>query len=245
MTSKSFDRAALSAGSASLALIAALAFAGPAIAQTAAAPAAQSEAQQKAAASAVAPPAAQQAGEGGNEVVITGTRISSPNATSPVPITSVSGEQFFKTGSVSVGDKLEELPSIRSTFSTSNSTQFLGTAGLTLLDLRGLGTQRTLVLVNGRRHVGGDILNFGVSTDINTIPTDLIERVDVVTSGESAVYGSDAISGVVNFILKNHYDGVQVRAQSGISTYGDAGAYYGSLLAGHNFAENRGNIAVL
>ena len=243
MTSKPLTRTALSASGASFALAAALACAAPAFAQ-ATAPAGQSEAEQKAAAGAVTSPAAQQIGDTAGEVVITGTRISSPNTASPVPITSVSGEQFFKTGSVSVGDKLEELPSIRSTFSTSNSTQFLGTAGLNLLDLRGLGTQRTLVLVNGRRHVGGDILNFGVSTDINTIPTDLIDRVDVVTGGESAIYGSDAISGVINFILKDHYDGIQVHAQSGISTYGDAGAYYGSLLAGHNFAEDRGNIAV-
>ena len=85
------------------------------------------------------------------------------------------------------------------------STRFLGTSGLNLLDLRGLGTQRTLVLVNGRRQVGGDILNSGVSVDTNTIPTDLIDRVDIVTGGNSAVYGSDAIAGVVNFILKDHY----------------------------------------
>ena len=245
MNSKAFQRAALKAGGASVALAAALSFAAPALSQTTV-PAGQSEAQQKAAASANTPAAAAQSGQdsAGGEVVVTGTRISSPNATSAVPITSISGEQFFKTGSVSVGDKLEELPSIRSTFSTSNSTQYLGTAGLTLLDLRGLGTQRTLVLVNGRRHVGGDILNTGVSVDINTIPTDLIDSVDVVTGGESAIYGSDAISGVVNFKLKEHYNGIQVRAQSGIGTTGNGGANYVSALAGHNFNENRGNIAV-
>ena len=237
MTRKPFNRATLNAGTASLAAGLALAIAAPAFAQVVTG---QNEAQQKAAAGAPPTPAADQTGE----VVITGTRIVAPNLESPVPITSVAGEQFFKTGAVSVGDKLNDLPSIRSTFSTSNSTRFLGTAGLNLLDLRGLGTQRTLVLVNGRRHVGGDILNFGVSTDINTIPTDLIDRVDVVTGGESAVYGSDAIAGVVNFILKDHYDGIQVRGQSGISSHGDAGSYYGSILAGKNFAENRGNIAV-
>jgi len=242
MISKAPLRVALNASGASVALAAALAFAAPAFAQ-ATTPADQTEAQLKASASASTPAAAEQGSQGG-EVVVTGTRISSPNTASPVPITSVSGEQFFKTGAVSVGDKLEQLPSIRSTFSTSNSTQSLGTAGLNLLDLRGLGTQRTLVLVNGRRHVGGDILNYGVSTDINTIPTDLIDRVDVVTGGESAVYGSDAIAGVVNFVLKDHYNGIQMRAQSGISTYGDAGSYYASLLAGHNFAEGRGNVAV-
>lgn len=240
MNYKSFNRAALCAGSAPLALGLALAFAAPALGQTVA----PNDAKQKAAADAVTPPAAAQSGSSEQEVVVTGSRISVPNATSPVPITSISGEQFFHTGSVSVGDKLNDLPSIRSTFSTSNSTRFLGTAGLNLVDLRGLGTQRTLVLVNGRRHVAGDILNSGVSTDINTIPTDLIDSVDVVTGGESAVYGSDAIAGVINFKLKDHYDGIQVRAQSGISTHGDAGAAYGSILAGKNFSEGRGNIAV-
>src|SRR5439155_23957945 len=132
---------------------------------------------------------------------------------SPLPVTSIGVEEFFQTGNVSIGDKLAELPSIRGTFTQSNSTRFLGTAGLSLLDLRGLGTVRTLVLVNGRRHVGGDVLNSGVTVDVNTIPTDLIDRVDIVTGGNSAVYGSDAIAGVVNFVLKDHYNGIQLRAQ--------------------------------
>ena len=100
------------------------------------------------------------------------------------------------------------------------------------------------MLVNGRRHVAGDILDNAVSVDINTIPTDLIERVDVVTGGNSAVYGSDAIAGVVNFILKNNFRGLQFRGQGGVSKHGDAGNYYGSVLAGTNFADGRGNIAV-
>ena len=241
MNSKALQRAVLHASGASVAVAAALAFAAPALGQ-ATVPAGQSEAQQKAAAGAVTPPAAQQEGEG-NEVVVTGTRLRSPNQESAVPITSISGETFFQTGQISVGDQLNELPSIRSTFSTQNSTRFLGTAGLNLLDLRGLGTQRTLVLVNGRRHVGGDILNNAVSTDINTIPTDLIDRIDIISGGQSGVYGSDAIAGVVNFVLKDHYDGVQARAQSGTSSQGDAGSYYASILAGKNFAGGRGNIA--
>jgi len=178
------------------------------------------------------------------EIVVTGSRIRRPNLDSPVPVTSISGEEFFKTGSTSVGDVLNELPALTSTFSQSNSTRFLGTSGLSLLDLRGLGTQRTLVLVNGRRHVAGDILNEATSPDINTIPTDLIERVDVVTGGDSAVYGSDAVAGVVNFVLKDHYEGVQLRSQGGVSQYGDAPSYFASLLAGKNFAGGRGNIAV-
>lgn len=177
-------------------------------------------------------------------IVVTGSRIRRPNLDSAVPVTSIGGEEFFQTGKTSVGDTLNELPALRSTFSQSNSSRFLGTAGLNLLDLRGLGTQRTLVLVNGRRHVAGDILNNAVSPDVNTFPTDLIERVDIVTGGNSAIYGSDALAGVVNFVLKDHYEGLQLRAQSGISKEGDAGAYYMSALGGFNFADGRGNVAL-
>ncbi|MDB5705258.1 MAG: TonB-dependent receptor [Sphingomonas bacterium] len=192
---------------------------------------------------AVAAPAADQPGEN-NDIVVTGSRIARPNLESPVPIVSLTADELSQTGRVSTGDTLNDLPALHNTFSQQNSTRFLGTAGLNLLDLRGLGTQRTLVLVNGRRHVGADILGNAVSPDINTIPTDLIDRVDVVTGGSSAVYGSDAIAGVVNFVLKDHYDGLALHAQSGISEQGDAGAYFGSIVAGRNFAEGRGNIAV-
>lgn len=178
-------------------------------------------------------------------IIVTGTRIRTPNLDSPVPVTSITGEEIFATGQVSVGDVLNELPALRSTFSQQNSTQFLGTGGLNLLDLRGLGTNRTLVLVNGRRHVGADVLGDGVAVDVNSIPSDLIERVDLVTGGNSAIYGSDAIAGVVNFILKDDYEGVQLRAQNGISSRGDANNYFISGIAGMNFGEDdRGNVAI-
>ncbi|WP_084583379.1 TonB-dependent receptor domain-containing protein [Sphingomonas azotifigens] len=186
----------------------------------------------------------QQAQPATQDIVVTGSRIANPNLTSVVPVTSVRGEEFFQSGQVSIGDQLNQLPQLASTFSQSNSTRFLGTAGLNLLDLRQLGTSRTLVLVNGRRHVASDILNSGVSVDTNTIPTDLIDRVDIVTGGSSAVYGSDAIAGVVNFVLKDHFEGLQARAQSGVSTYGDAASQFVSVLAGKNFSEGRGNVAV-
>ena len=179
-----------------------------------------------------------------DEVVVTGSRIARPNLESAVPVTTVSASELYETGSTSVGDLLNDLPALRSTFSQSNSSRFLGTTGLNLLDLRGLGTQRTLVLVNGRRHVGSDILGNAVSPDTNTFPTDLIERIDVVTGGNSAVYGSDAIAGVVNFILKKDFQGLQFRGQGGETTSDhDAGNYYASVLAGTNFMDDRGNIA--
>ena len=187
-----------------------------------------------------APPADDQ---GLEEVIVTGSRIARPNLESPVPVTTVTADEIFETGSTSVGDLLNDLPALRSTFSQSNSTRFLGTTGLNLLDLRGLGTQRTLVLVNGRRHVASDILGNAVSPDVNTFPSDLIDRVDVVTGGNSAVYGSDAIAGVVNFILKKDFTGLQFRGQGGQSFAGDAGDYYGSVLAGTNFWDDKGNIA--
>ncbi len=194
----------------------------------------------------VATPAdeAADAAEEGEAIIVTGSRIRRPNLDSVVPITTVSGAEFFETGQVSIGDILNELPALRSTFSQQNSTRFLGTRGLNLLDLRGLGTQRTLVLVNGRRHIAADVLNNAVSPDTNTFPTDLIERVDVVTGGNSSIYGSDAVAGVVNFVLKDDFDGVQVRGQSGISRFGDAANQYVSLLAGTNFGEDRGNLSV-
>jgi outer membrane receptor protein involved in Fe transport len=178
------------------------------------------------------------------DVVITGSRIRSPNAESVVPITTISAAELTQTARTSIGDVLNDLPQLTSTFSQSNSTRFLGTGGLNLLDLRGLGTQRTLVVVNGRRHVGSDILNNAVSVDVNTIPTDLIEAVDIVTGGNSAVYGSDALAGVVNFRLKNNFDGLQIRAQGGVSDEKDAGTYFVSLTGGKNFADGRGNLAV-
>jgi outer membrane receptor protein involved in Fe transport len=175
-------------------------------------------------------------------IIVTGSRIRRPNLDSPVPITSISAEELTQTGDVNVGDRLNDLPSLRSTFSQSNSTRFIGTAGVNLLDLRGLGVERTLVLVNGRRHITytpGDFL-----VDVNTIPTDLIERVDVVTGGSSAVYGSDAVAGVVNFMLKRNFEGVRLRGQAGVSSRGDRGIQFISLTGGKNFMDDRANVAV-
>ena len=180
----------------------------------------------------------------GEEILVTGSRIRTPNAESVVPITTVSAAELTQTARTSIGDVLNDLPQLNSTFSQSNSTRFLGTGGLNLLDLRGLGTARTLVLQNGRRHVGSDILSNAVSVDTNTIPTDLIEAVDIVTGGNSAVYGSDALAGVVNFRLKQNFEGLQIRAQGGVSDEKDAGSYFVSVTGGQNFADGRGNIAV-
>jgi outer membrane receptor protein involved in Fe transport len=182
--------------------------------------------------------------EASSTIIVTGSRIRRPNLESTVPIASIAGDQFTEQGGANVGDELNSLPQLRSTFSQQNPGSGIGIAGLNLLDLRGLGTQRTLVLVNGRRHVPADILNNAVSPDVNTIPNDLIERVDIVTGGNSAIYGSDAIAGVVNFVLKRNFDGAQLRASAGISEPGIGGNQYVSAMFGKNFADGRGNITL-
>lgn len=178
---------------------------------------------------------------GQNDVTVTGSRIRRPNITSNVPIVSVTADEIAD-GDPNVGDALNDLPSLRSTFSQANSTRFIGTTGLNVLDLRGLGTSRTLVVVNGRRHITGSPGDFDV--DVNTIPSDLIERIDVITGGSSAVYGSDAVAGVVNFVLRRDYDGIRLRGQAGISQQGDRGIQAVSLTAGRNFWDDRANIAI-
>jgi outer membrane receptor protein involved in Fe transport len=177
-----------------------------------------------------------------NAIVVTGSRIRRPNLESPVPITSISQDELTNQGQVSVGDALNDLPALRSTFSQQNSGRFIGTAGQNFLDLRGLGTNRTLVLVNGRRMITAAPGSFDV--DVDNIPQDLIDRIDVVTGGESAIYGSDAVAGVVNFILKKDFDGFRIRGQGGISQHNDRPVDFVSTTMGRNFAGGRGNIAV-
>jgi len=179
-----------------------------------------------------------------DEVLVTGSRIRRPNDVSPLPVTTVSNEEIFQSGRISVGDVLNDLPQLRSSMGSQNSTSGLGTRGVNFLDMRGLGRARTLVLVNGRRQVSADIINNGNAVDINTMPTDLIERIDIVTGGNSSIYGSDAIAGVVNFILKDNFEGLELHGQTGVSDYGDAGNQYVSLVAGKNFADGRGNISI-
>lgn len=175
-------------------------------------------------------------------IVVTGTRIARPTLSSSVPVVTVSADELVDGANTSLGDALNDLPSLRSTFSTANSQRFIGTTGISFLDLRGLGTSRTLILVNGRRHVTSSAGSFQV--DVNTIPFELLERTDIVTGGSSAVYGSDAIAGVVNFILRRDFDGIRLNAQGSVSDRGDRGGYFVSGTFGRNFADGRGNIAV-
>ena len=174
-------------------------------------------------------------------IVITGSRIARPNLTATVPIQSISSENLERTGSVSLVDSINRLPALRASATLANSTGSIGDAGIEALDLRGLGTSRTLVLLNGRRTVTSS--PGGYVVDVNTIPATLLERVDVVTGGNSAIYGSDAVAGVVNFITKRNFDGIHIYGQGGISSRGDRGSQRAAITVGQNFAEGRGNIA--
>ena len=205
------------------------------------------------------------------QVIITGSRIATPNATSTSPIQIVSSREIEISGRTDVSDLLYQLPqnfnnSISQDF--SNRTSGLTTAGgLATADLRGLGPQRTLVLVNGRRLGQGDA-NTSIASpapDLDQIPLLLVDRIDVVTGGASSVYGSDAIAGVVNFVLKKNFEGLQLDYQIGENWHSNHSSYAQSLnqqagnsfptgsskdgrtrqfnlVAGANLADNRGNV---
>lgn len=203
------------------------------------------------------------------EVFVTGSRISSPNATSTSPILTVGADDLTFSGINDSSDLVDTLPQIigNDNSDISNSSNPLkGPGGVTTANLRGLGPQRTLVLVDGHRlGVGNpDSGNPNPSPDINQIPAALIERIDVVTGGASATYGSDAIAGVVNFIMKRDFEGVQIDAQYGFlqhtqnSSYmqqvvnnaglplpkknvTDGDKYSLALTVGGNFGDGRGN----
>ncbi|KQT32045.1 hypothetical protein ASG29_09330 [Sphingomonas sp. Leaf412] len=144
---------------------------------------------------------------------------------------------ILQDAAINIQDTLQQLPQFGVGTSRFNSNFSTSGNGAATLNLRGLGANRTLVLVNGRRYVAG----FGGSAtvDVNNIPTDFIERIDTVTGGTSAVYGSDAIAGVVNFIMRDSFEGVQLRAQAGISERGDAGGQLVSLTGGSTMADGR------
>jgi len=146
------------------------------------------------------------------EVVVTGSRIAVPNQTSISPVTFVSAGDIQQTGLTRIEDVLNQLPQV---FSSQSSALSNGSDGTATIDLRGLNSKRTLVLVNGDRLGYGDPRE-GSSSDINMIPTELIDSVEVLTGGASSVYGADAVAGVVNFKLNDHFEGVKLVADAGI-----------------------------
>ncbi|NYI21938.1 TonB-dependent receptor [Sphingobium indicum] len=176
-----------------------------------------------------AEPAGHAGEEAASEIVVTGSRISRTGFTAPTPVTTISAEEIQNRAPSSLADVLVTIPSFRPTNTPTTSGVNSRGGGIVTADLRGLGATRTLVLVNGRRFVpsGTD----GV-VDLKLIPTLLIGSAETVTGGASAAWGSDAVAGVINFILKDKLEGVQGTIQNGISEQGDNAEFRASLAAG-------------
>lgn len=176
-------------------------------------------------------------------IVVTGSRISSDAATSsPSPVQVITAEQFRNAGEIDITQTLRELPALQGSDPANlDSAQGLGVTGASTLNLRGLGSNRTLVLQDGRRHVPG--IAGTANVDIGSIPTALIKEVQVLTGGASGVYGADAVSGVVNYITRSgrDFDGLEYRFQTGISDKGDTEEFYGSAAGGGTFQDGRGS----
>jgi len=171
------------------------------------------------------------------EVLVTGSRIFREDGSrAPSPMTVVASDYFELRGSMNIANALNELPAFRGSTTPASTTNKTLNPGANYLNIRNLGVNRTLVLIDGIRHVPASDLG---QVDLNMIPTSLIERVEVVTGGASAVYGTDAVAGVVNIILKDQYEGVAIRMDGGQSELGDNDEYRLSALAGTTFADGR------
>lgn len=171
------------------------------------------------------------------EIVVTGSLIQRPNNTAVSPIVSVGEAALKETGQVNLQDALNQFPSFTTAGNANTGGQ--GTGGRASINLHGLGTNRNLVLLDGKRLPLSDING---NVDINILPESIMGGVDVITGGASAIYGSDAISGVVNFKTLRAFDGVRLDAQNSISERGDGYKFNGSLAFGTGFAEDRGHV---
>ncbi len=175
------------------------------------------------------------------KVEITGSRISAPGADSPSPLQLLSSADIAASGAANLQELLLKNPTLGTpVLSRTNSNFLTSGGGVSTVNLRNLGDSRTLVLVNGRRFVSG--VPGDSAVDLNTIPTDFIERVELLTGGASATYGSDAVAGVVNIILKRNFNGVAVDAQTGRSSKGDDFKKKLSLTFGTTSADGASNV---
>lgn len=174
-------------------------------------------------------------GDEPESIVVTGSRIARPDLTASSPISVVSAEAMTLAGTQNPEEYLRDLPQVVPGIGSQTNNDNVGVA---TIDLRNLKEQRTLVLVNSKRMVPYDADG---KVDIGMIPTALVKRIEIITGGASAVYGSDAIAGVVNFILDDKFNGLRLDSQYGITERGDAGAADFSVTAGGDFAGDRGN----
>ena len=178
------------------------------------------------------------------DIIVTGTRVVRDGYLAPTPLTVLSTEDIQNTSPTNnIADFVNQLPALAGSTRPSNSRLNLssGQAGINALNLRNLGEVRTLILLDGRRSVPSTITGL---IDVNTIPQMLVERVEVVTGGASATYGSDAVGGVVNFILNKKFEGVNIDADTGVTSRGDGFNYSVGGAGGWSFDDNRGHFLV-
>ncbi len=176
------------------------------------------------------------------EIIVTGSRLGRNSFNAPTPVNVVGGERMDDLAISNVADALNQLPSFRPiTSPTTNNFRAGSNIGARTLDLRGLGTTRTLVLIDGNRTVPSTEEG---RFDLNSVPSIMIQRSEVVTGGASAAYGADAVAGVVNLILDTRFDGIKGEASYGISDYGDAQSVNFGAVFGTDFAGGRGHIVL-
>ncbi|EJL35092.1 TonB-dependent siderophore receptor [Novosphingobium sp. AP12] len=173
-----------------------------------------------------------------SDIVVTGSRIVRDGYSAPTPVAVLGEADIAAQAPANISDFVNQMPAIAGSGTSGTSSGGLSNAGagINSIGLRGLGVGRTLVLVDGQRSVASSV---GGTVDINTIPQDLVKRVEVITGGASAAYGSDAVGGVVNFILDTGYTGVKLSADAGISDYGDAFNYRIAATAGFSLLDDR------
>lgn len=175
------------------------------------------------------------------EIVVTGSRIRRNPVTAPTPLIQVTQEEILETGQSSVIEYLATIPALsNSVVPTDTTGSGLGDGGLSLANLRSLGSGRTLTLVDGRRHVGSN--GGSLAVDIDTIPRLLIKNVEIVTGGASSVYGADAVSGVLNFVMQQDYEGIEIDGNYALINQDGQTSKRISALAGKNFFDDRLNL---
>lgn len=178
------------------------------------------------------------------EVYVSGSRLNQLELQTHLPILSIDKKALALNGDSLLSDSLNNLSVSGAPLTSQTTTNFgLFAAGTASIDLRSLSPNRTLVLLNGRRHVGGDSERPNV-VDLNSIPTELIERIEIVTGGVSAIYGSEAVAGVVNIITKQDFEGVHFGTRYGQSSEGDGAEKYASLSVGESFMDGAGHISI-
>ena len=181
---------------------------------------------------------ADQQAQSGEPIVVTGSRIQRDASEAPVPIVTFSSVDLEASGEVELADALSELPAISSELNGGTVTGNVQNSGLDVINLRNLGDNRTLVLIDGRRTVSNS--GNGNRVSLNTIPTDFIERVEVITGGASSIYGSDAVAGVVNIITETNQTGLRLAARGGVTEEGDGEELTLNASWGTKFGGNRG-----